>query len=101
MLSRVKVAAPCIFRLEGDLLSGTPLGIVVNVLDGTSMVKLSREGRGNGLEDVPVADGGESPVDEGGILSGFWKSGEQVSGSAADRVRAQAEHDRQGPTAYR
>ena len=47
-----------------------PLGMAVRVAFGTSMVKFSRPGKGKcrARDELPVAEGGESPVDDGDML---------------------------------
>ena len=77
--------ATCIFKLEGDLLPGTPFDMAVRVAVGMSMVNASRAERGNCRPEGPFSDGGESPVDEVGI--GEDLSGEDVDNSEpSDRV---------------
>lgn len=63
--SRLKLGVRWPLGMAGELLD--PLRPVVRALGGISMVKLSRAGRGNCLEEPPVAESGESPVDDGDI----------------------------------
>lgn len=68
MPSLLKLGVLCVLSEIGDLM-GLPLVTALSCGDGTSTVKVSREGMANGRPALPVAEGGESPVDDGVMLS--------------------------------
>lgn len=56
----------CILKSFGDF--KVPLGIAVRVALGISIVKFSRLGMLKWRLELPIAEGGESPVGDGDML---------------------------------
>lgn len=57
--------------------------------EGTSMLKLSREGTEKGLPAVPLAEGGESPVEDGDIAC-VWRRNSCVGDEGQTLMRRES-----------
>lgn len=66
MPSLLKLGARCALSVLGDLRpAGAPFGMEASAVEGSSMLKVSRPGSEYCLLEVPDAEGGESPVEDG------------------------------------
>lgn len=68
ILGVLMLGVRCILKSLGDFKGVTPLGIAVRVAFGISIVKFSRLGMWNRWLELPIAEGGDSPVEDGDML---------------------------------
>lgn len=68
MLGVLMLGVRCILKSFGDFIGLAPLGIAVRVAFGISIVKFSRLDMLKWRLELPIAEGGESPVGDGDML---------------------------------
>ena len=68
MLGVLMLGVRCILKSLGDLSGVVPFGMAVRVALGISIVKVSRLGMLKWWLLLPIANGGESPVEDGDMV---------------------------------